>query len=152
MDVTEKVIHLLEQAANLGVRAEFVAGLYAVRLAKAGDPEAQTEILEELCKYGSEFRRLLQQRALAAHAKAFVGQQIWYENKSGTLADVRSDGQLTIEIESLQGGSSTRMACDAESVLVITAEQAADAAALPDEKPAAEQPKRRGIVNRFLRG
>ena len=149
----------MARARRLGVRIEFDCGLNLAKRPAPGDPERQGAIVDELGKYISDIRPLVQGRAIAARARDFIGQRIFsQEHGAGTLVDAGEDGTLTIRIskemrrsnEEENRSSQMTITCKAERVLIIVDEEGAAGASSSDAGASSEQP-RGGFFER-LRG
>jgi hypothetical protein len=144
MDSGEKSQVLLERAEKLALRLKFDCGLIVCKRTESGDPERQDAIIEELNKYLTEVRRLVERRAIAASAKELLGQRIWSEDGEGVLAGASGDGLLTITIVKEGFRHPQTLAARPEGLVVIHGEEADGASSSHDDEPKPEK-QRRGI-------
>jgi len=149
MDRGEKVQQLMQEAETLGLRLEFDSGLVLVKRPQSGDPDRQDAIIAKLARYIPDVRRLVELRASGVRAKDFIGARIWSANGAGSLVGSCEDGSLTIRVgaemrrsdEDESHRSQMSVTADAESLLIIVDEEAADVAGSRSDGAAPEQPK-----------
>jgi hypothetical protein len=161
MDRVEKATALLERAEELGARVVFASGLNIFIKSATDDPARRSEVIAELVKYLPEVRSILQRRAVFAMARLHVGARIFStEHLAGTLVGASEDGMLTISVSSEMRRSDedesrylqNSITANAETLIVIVdAEEVADATSSPNAEQVSEQP-RRGLLDRLRRG
>ena len=143
MDRMEKAVEVLARAEMVGLRPEFDSGLLVVKRKVSGDPTRQDDIIAEIGKYLSEFRRLVYHRAMAVRAHDFLGQQIWSEEGDGVLSSASSDGDLAITITKEGFRHRQTVTSKPESLFVIVDEAEAGNTSSTDDEPTSETPRKR---------